>query len=497
DKVFIASPQCREGMNSGTFGVPSEADHRNYAGSFIKESGAIQWGSTDADFYSIYPQRENESEEVEEYQDYEVKTVDGFSATNATFQLNMPVTQNCVVEGTTPVMKTADMDACFMYARHTGVENGTSPVTLQYKPLSTAIRFILRGPENAGTVTVTRIRLIGPSGTALSGQFTVNLTGETPVVTPVSGHTSNIVTIYAKYANDAFLQLSNGQSIELNAFIIPQNGISINENWKLEVVLSTGKVCTKSLKPTATEANKKELVAGKIHRLGNMPYLPTVDLIPSRWMEFIPRNIYLSEISIPGSWNSMNIDCQGSNPSIATQYSNGVRLFHLDTRFRAPHNSVPTTSEYDWTLGVATGEDGIIGGGTWTLDYSGTQYDGKVQKKASCKDFSEYLTDITNNISTKEYLVLMCTFAQNSAIPLKRSSGPRYNWMEEISNACANNGKVYDAKQITANTTVGEVLGSVIVIVATEGAVSSITALNDSKCLFVQMPNERTSAMYP
>ncbi|MCF0176297.1 MAG: hypothetical protein HUJ94_05620, partial [Bacteroidales bacterium] len=60
DKVFIASPQCREDFTSGTFGVPSNADHHNYAGSFIKESGAVQWGSEDADFYAIYPQRTGE-----------------------------------------------------------------------------------------------------------------------------------------------------------------------------------------------------------------------------------------------------------------------------------------------------------------------------------------------------------------------------------------------------------------------------------------------------
>ncbi|MCF0187546.1 MAG: fimbrillin family protein, partial [Bacteroidaceae bacterium] len=342
DKVFIASPQCREGMNQGTFGLPSDADGRDYAGSFIKESGAIQWGSTDADFYSIYPQLHDE---------WEVKTASDFSATNATFELNMPETQFCKVTAPSsgnPVMTTADMNACFMYARTTDVENGTSPVELQYNPLSTAIRFTLRGPNVQGqSVIVSRIRLIGPDGAALSGKFQVNLTGSTPVVT-ASGNTSNIVNIYANDASGSYLKLSYGQSIELNAFIIPVDGLKIDGSWKIEVALSGGRTATKELTPTSTTANTN-IVAGKIHRLGNMPYLPTDELDLTKWLEFMPRNIYLSEISIPGSWNSLNSDFQTlatsaeagseetediSKKTIDQQYALGCRAFHLDTRFR-------------------------------------------------------------------------------------------------------------------------------------------------------------------
>ena len=226
DKVFIISPQCREGMNKGTFTVSDYADcTKIYTNSFVKKTGTIQWGSTDADFYAIYPQHDTSDKAA--YQKYTVEPVSNFSATNATFQLHMPETQLCSVEGTTPVMTSADMHACFMYAKETGVKNGTSPVTLQFHPLSTAIRFTLRGPSTSlatSTVTISKIRLIGPSGTALAGKFNVNLTGTTPVVT-AAGENTNIVTIFAQYPNDAYLQLTNGQEIELNAFIIPQDGL--------------------------------------------------------------------------------------------------------------------------------------------------------------------------------------------------------------------------------------------------------------------------------
>ncbi|MCF0168691.1 MAG: fimbrillin family protein, partial [Bacteroidales bacterium] len=447
DQVFIASPQCRENSNEGTFSVPSEANNRDYAGSFTKVSGAVQWGATAADFYSIYPQREGA---------YEVKTASGFSATNATFELNMPSEQTCVVAGTTPVMTTADMNACFMYAKQAGVANGTSPVTLKYTPLSTAIRFKLQGPETAGTLTISRIRLIGPSGAALSGQFQVKLDGNSPVVTPVSGKTSNIVTIFAQYEGGAYLQLSSGQSIELNAFIIPVSGLAINENWKLEVTLADGKQVTKTLKPSSTTANTS-LVAGKIHRLGNMPKLPNADLSPATWMAAIPRNVYLSEISIPGSWNSLNPDFQTMSSAPKTtaaattvidgQYAVGARLFHLDTRFRTNVSGIPTRLEKRMTLSIANG------GATETVTNSGGQ---KVMDKGESPDFTDVLTAITNNVKDNEYITVICTFAQNSFTPTKQGSSD-YSfdnyWYDRISDACASNGKVINASSINANTT--------------------------------------------
>ena len=480
DKVFIASPQCRENFREGTFAVPDDANNRDYAGSFNKEDGAVQWGnSSSADFYSIYPQRDG---------NYKVTTAPDFSASNASFVLNMPESQTCVVSATSasPVMKTADMNACFMYAKNAGVLNGTSSVNFGFNPLSTAIRFTLRGSDVQGqTIFVTRIRLIGPSGAALSGKFKVNLNGNSPVVTPVPNETSNIVTIYARYDNEAYLQLSYNESIELNAFIMPVSGLKIDGNWKLEVALSTGKVVTKTLTPSSSSSNTN-IVAGKIHRLGNMPPLPEVDMDPAKWMEFIPRNIYLSEVSIPGSWNSLNKDFQTlasgsgtaaiSKQTIANQYAQGCRLFHLDTRFRR----INWVSTNFTNLGIANGGESA----KVALSDDGNE---KVMKEDACPLFSEALGYITSNVKSSEYMVVVCTFAQNSYVGA--------DWKQKVSDACASNSAVYDARKITANTTVGDVLGKVIVIVASEDDVTN--QYSGSKCLFVKLPNTRTSSMYP
>ncbi|MCF0159855.1 MAG: hypothetical protein HUJ99_03615, partial [Bacteroidaceae bacterium] len=330
-----------------------------------------------------------------------------------------------------------------------------------------------------------------------SGKFEVNLTNGTPVVTPVPGETSNIVTIYARYKNEAYLQLSSGQSVELNAFIIPQDGMEVNENWKLEVTLANNTQVTKTLKKANSSYNTT-LIAGQIHRLGDMPKLPNDDLDPSRWMEFIPRNVYLSEISIPGSWNSLNPDFQTMSSAPTTidaattvingQYKVGTRFFHLDTRFRTNVDGIPTRLERNMTLSIANG------GETETVTNSGGL---KVMDKGESPDFTDVLTAITNNVKDNEYITVICTFAQNSFTPTKQGSSD-YSfdnyWYDRISDACASNGKVINASSINANTTVGDVLGKVIVIIATENAMTTLSS--NSKCLLVHLPNTRTEAMY-
>ena len=117
-------------------------------------------------------------------------------------------------------------------------------------------------------------------------------------------------------------------------------------------------------------------------------------------------------------------------------------------------------------------------------------------------DFSAVLTAITNNVKDNEYIVVVCTFAQNSwTPPIGYWSGIRFIktgdnwWYDRVSEACASNGKVIDAGLINENTVVNDVLGKVIVIIATEDAMTSFSST--SKCLLVHLPNTRTSAMYP
>ena len=466
DKVLVTSPQCLNGRNTAQYKVSVKTATQNYATS-LNKTGAVgvQWGQDDtADFYSVYP-------------------ADKASVIGTIFSLTMPNVQRDQVQLDNEKAY-ADMNACFMGAVSKEVANG-SEVNLTYKPLSTAIRFTLRGPSASVGQTDSEViisKVVLKADQPIAGDFTVNMNTETPTV-ELGSNTYKEITLYTYYASTGgHLALRVGESVELNAFVIPHEKLEVNDNWKLEVTTAEGVVYTTSLKGTGNG----KLMPGKIHRfLGQLPSLPapTTEWDPSNWMVNIPRNVYLSEISIPGYWNSLNTDFQyaadGSSvlgfsdaeqiAAIEAQYNAGARAFHIDTRWKARSITGPVTG-----LSVANGGKGR------TYDMSG----GKVMKDDNVT-FETVLNTITSHVQPKEYMMVFCTFAQESYDYEVKKGG----WMKAISDVCASNSKIVDGRTISANSVVGDVLGKVIVIVNCQDGPNDIENLpQDSKCLFTYTP---------
>lgn len=482
DKVLVTSPQCLNGRNTAQYKVSVPPDkQQNYANSLDKIGAVgVQWGKKPtADFYSVYP-------------------ADKASVQGTTFHLTMPNVQRETLElrDNSKTQKAyADMNACFMRAVSRGVPNGHD-VNLTYEPLSTAIRFTLRGPsggvETGHEVTINKVVLKAAPDQTIAGDFTVDMSTPKPTV-KLGEKRYNEITLYAYYASTGgYLTLKEDEQVELNAFVIPYEGLSVTDDWKLEVTTDLGKVYTISLKGTGN----RTLKPGWIHRIQRQ--LPSLDAPignwdPSNWMVNIPRNVYLSEISIPGSWNSLNGDFQDVNGSteqickaaIDAQYNAGARAFHIDARWKAERNPVwPSQTYYSdpgkLTLGVAN---------------SGDAYNYK-DKKLMNKDnmpFADALEYIASHVQPNEYMVVFCTLAHNS---YEETEG---GWMQVVSDVCAadKDNKIIDARTISANTVVGEVLGKVIVIVNCAKDPTTISNLpTGSKCLFTYTPLELNESRY-
>lgn len=473
DKVLVTSPQCLNGRNTAQYKVTANTTTQNYADRLDKTGAAgVQWGQADkADFYSVYP-------------------ADKASVIGTIFSLTMPNVQRDQVQLDNKKAY-ADMNACFMGAVSKEVANG-SEVNLTYKPLSTAIRFTLRGPSASVGQTDSEViisKVVLKANQPIAGDFTVDMSTETPTM-ELGTNTYNEITLYTYYASTGgHLALRVGESVELNAFVIPHKDLAVNDNWKLEVTTAEGVVYTTSLKGTGDG----KLMPGKIHRFkGQLPSLPapTTKWDPSNWMVNIPRNVYLSEISIPGSWNSLNKDFQyaadGSSTlgfseaeqiaAIKAQYKAGARAFHIDTRWKASREWSyfnPVGWVYTITgLSVANGGDGR------TYDMSG----GQVMKDDNVT-FETVLNTITSQVQPDEYMMVFCTFAQDSHEETKNG------WMQAISDVCASNSKIVDGRTISANSVVGDVLDKVIVIVNCPEDPNDIKNLpQGSKCLFTYTP---------
>lgn len=491
DKVQIFSPQCLTGRRSAEYKVilPNDQDDKGnpippyYADDLVRTGEyGVQWGDSEiADFYSLYPSG-----------NYTLSS-DGTKAENIVINYN----QNIVVNGDD--IK-SDMADCLMYAKTDDVTRGTV-VNLQYDPISTVIYVTLKVAAGTGATEDTQFTIQSISlhaDTEIAGTFSLNISDGT-FGEFVQGKSSS--TVLAQITNPStggFHTISNGESISVPLFLAPISSVNVKD-WEIQVV-ANNKTYTKTLNINKT------LEPGQIHKI-TLPDLPVAseNWTTNNWMTNIPRNVYLSEVSLPGSWNSLNSHFQGANPSIESQFNKGVRAFHLEARW-----STTASPKTGWLiddyylmsqlgpenmyLSVADGHDGrhVYEGTTLGIP-SGDKEQIMVKDNPS---FESYLKQITDKIiiNSKEYMVLICSFAQGS---FNDTDITGKTWMQAISDVCAKNDYVLDSRTLSSDTMVGDVLGKVLVIVNLESQITSSTELpENSKCMFTYMPSNLTAGRF-
>lgn len=479
DEVIVSSPECANngGVGSATYKVHVENETQAYATSLDKtDEIGVRWGDNlNGNFYSIYPVSSSHTKLGSDY-----KTV----------TLIMPAQQdnNIVTENGIKIIR-SDMRSCFMYAAEAGVESGAT-VNLKYKPLSTAVRFKLFGPLTNDQVTINYVRIYAPQGTYISGTFNVDLStatdGNLPTMTVTNGR--NYVTMNAADAKTgAYLTLGQNESIEMNAFLLIANETQITsssadaewkDSWYIEIGTSSGISYKKRL--NTSDGTNPTLVPGKVHRLPDLPNLTSYEWKAENWMANLQRNVYLSEISIPGTWYSRHAEYQPVSNDLKAQYNIGVRAFHLDTRWRASR---------PWGVGWQIEPLGVVDDDNHTIYRDGTGITTPDKYlSTSAPTFESCLNDITDCVQPDEYMVVICTFAQGSGNATYNDK----NWIQYISEICNNNEKVIVASNLNQNSTVADVLGRVIVIVNT----FTTTNIPDGKCFFMNIPISQTETEF-
>lgn len=474
DKVQIFSPQCLDGRRNAEYQVAVTSETQNFADNLTKTGAyGIQWGNVDkAIFYSLYPSGSYSLSE------------DGTKAQNITINYS----QSIIVDGESVK---SDMEDCLMYAKndggqdndYQGVPNGET-VNLQYDPISTVFWIKLNVPStSADDFTIQSVSLEAPAGTNIAGTFSLNI--EDGTFGEWGESKSNVVSaqIYDK-ATGGFYTLTKGNSVEIPLFLAPVTGLN-TDGWKIKVVAN-------QMEKVKT-LTSQDIVAGKIHKV-TLPNLSTsaaaTEWDVATWMKYIPRNVYLSEVSIPGSWNSVNSDFQ-TNTTISQQYAVGVRAFHLDTRWR--------TSSSSSFLGATSGDiNGLsVAGANSSSKYNLTGQMVVLNKTGIL--FEDYLKELIGNIKPNEYMVLVCSFAQDS-YEYNGTNG----WIKEITTICEKDeykDYILNAQNITSNTVVGDALGKIVVLIAASEEISSTTTpsstlAENSSCFFSYLPMELSQSQF-
>ena len=471
DKVKVASPQC--GVKQAEYNVTVESPTQNYATSLNKTGAAgIQWGTSEtADFYSIYPS------------DGAVLNIQGNNVT-ATLQVNP--TQYATSADKTTGGKTyiyaqpTDMGNVVMYAKTADVAKSAEAVVLNYKPFSTVIEFEITAPKHnsAGTqseIIVQSLTLTAPTGTTIAGDFTFNFPesdNSTPTIVAATGG-SNAITLHFLENNQYTTVLSTEKSMmKAKMCLMPVSGVSSLEGWTVAVNTSAGTFFKTLTGQPAAEAG--ELKPGMVHKL-KLPQLSYAsdEWVYSKdsWITSLPdyKNIYLSEVSLPGAWyagSSTKENYQATN-DITTLWNAGVRAFSVECR---------TSSELKGTW--VPNRVVVSGSGNNTL-FGNAYRDGT--------GISSIIASIASAINPNEYGVLVLSYADGG------SGGHRDKdhefFISGIANEITQSGatNIYTG-EITANTTINDVLGKLIIKVNVDANIPIGTYANNMNALFSYNP---------
>lgn len=524
--VSVANPD-----SEGNLVVNKE---QNYATELNKTTTyGVQWGNVvKTDYYAVYPSTgnkfvaagvtTNEPTTAEGNKAVEVTTK---SATvtaridtiqNVDFKLydtgqKDPLTNKNIL-GWKGVHYASDIHnptsaAALMYACTRGAEaadkNGNpKTVDLQFQPFSTVLRFsfdgfVVKDENNVNVdynsaVYVNEIVLEAPYKVAGDFNLTINNDAvydesgkitKSPTATAGEGK-SNKISIVPSVR----IPLETHQKVEFDVFTIPQTyTMSATQLWQV-TLKTTGGDKTYKLIPKIIENNivtptTATLKAGQIHNL-TIPALsikrPEIQIPDSSWIEYIPRNVYLSELSMPGAWYCTNPDYQGAS-TLRSLYHAGVRAFNIDCRMTATADSWSGNS---WSGGYQLKDNPnyvLQCAGSETLEGINILGGTRVSEVKDGYTVESQLSELAGYVEDDEFIIVVLTIAEQPKSLRGALSGNVQafgnnvnptNVLNAIKEILENKGKEFkvfgyrdkdQGKVINANTTINDVLGSMLI----------------------------------
>lgn len=416
-------------------------------------AAGLQWGSEELHhFYAFYPASAVHGAESDDQQG----TISASIPVNqqpAGWRTGPIVSQDPTVDKQTTLFALPNMDYAYMYAynavdRNT-VESGSGTIWLQFHNLVTVLDITIPAPEDGSTVVVTdvTVRAVGGTNTILTGDFNCYIRGAGETGTPTCepsgdmGEVRNVINIPC-YNQDTDEYVTLGGEVKflnVKAYIIPDNENVIDKRT-LQIAVNT---------LNGGEKNRTLQYASIVPHKVNRVLLPPVDTDGDKyWMSALDKNIYVSELSIPGSkFSVLTRENDASRvyqtATIDQQFQDGVRAFIFQTS--------------------------TIGHWGWGFEYDGFYVVCEDRNKTVMK-LSDAIAQIASYLDVCEQAGKMNEFA---FVMLTYSSGDKpvledneQYWIEKLrdevnSIAGSADNRIY-TKEITPNTTIDDVKGKII-----------------------------------
>ena len=384
----------------------------------------------------------------------------------------------------------ANTDYAFMWAYNKHDKSNGSDVALNFKPWVTILDVEINGPANAGeSIKMSSVQLRSLSGETLNGEFLIDFN-------PVEDNESNYPT-YEEYGNPNatrsqisiqlyddewvkqdgtkgdFITLNHDDKIVVRFYLLPKDvnydtsGEGRND-LQIRVTPFNSAVLTRTLNAQGG-AHTGGILAHKVNKV----ILPSVSQTgPNYWMSSLDPNIYVTELSLPGSKFSYqntvdqpNVSTHFQSLSLVEQLKNGIRAFHVQTFANNVDSDGPGVRDNggdanSMELGVSVAENRT-----------------NISFKNMVATVAAGLEEAESYGKTNEYAFILLTYTGNSSEGYGREGNiftgynwavaPDLAWMQAVKNDLEEMSKdgtyrLYTG-EITPNTTLAQVAGKVVV----------------------------------
>lgn len=241
----------------------------------------------------------------------------------------------------------ANTDYAFMWAYCSHDKTDGGDVALTFHPWVTILDIEIKGPSQ-GQQKMSSVQIRSLNNTTLTGDFICDMTpveentGNAPKYTPVDmgSEVRNQITVRL-YDNeeDDYISLSPNDRIIVRVYLLPKdydyNTGDGSQELQIRVAPFNRGVLTRTL-----NGQEGQVTGGILAHKVNKVTLPALtESGDNYWLSSLDPNIYVTELSLPGSKMSALTDANGSSviyqdDDIATQFKNGIRAFIFQTGYQ-------------------------------------------------------------------------------------------------------------------------------------------------------------------
>lgn len=476
-------------------------------------SAGLQWGSEELHhFYAFYPASAVHGADADDQQGTITANIP-VNQQPAGWRTGPIVSQDQSVNGQTTTFALPNMDYAYMYAYNAvdkkTVESSSGTIWLQFHNLVTVLDITIPAPEDGSSIVVTdvTVRAVSGKNVILTGDFNCYIRGagatDYPTCTPTGdmGEVRNVINIpcYDQETHEYITLGDDEKFLNVKAYIIPDDVNEIDKRT-LQIAVNTlnGGEKTRTLRYAS-------IVPHKVNRV----LLPSIDSDgDTYWMSALDPNIYVSELSIPGSkfsvlsgeYNAANIY---QNATIEQQFKDGIRAFIFQTAAKGSNSDGGSTPENNTFTGdikvVSEGADKVV-----------------MSLEDAVTEIASYLDQCQQAGKENEFAFLMLTYAtggdSDAGTGYYAGSawwGPTdWTWIREPRSADQTwinllrdkvneltadpNNRIYTG-EITPNTTIGDVKGKII-LKANYNTEDMLKYYTDPTSFVYNGPDVKTSA---